>query len=112
MQDEIRMNRKHKDRLFRKIFQKKEDLLSLYNALNNSDYTDAQALQKYIVLNHLDIYSSKLVCLPLPQYYVFYNGTKEMPDESTLYLTDSMEHADAAEKSSVLYRFRGAYRQP
>lgn len=44
MQDEIRMNRKHKDRLFRKIFQKKEDLLSLYNALNNSDYTDAQAL--------------------------------------------------------------------
>lgn len=44
MQDEIRMNRKHKDRLFRKIFQKKEDLLSLYNALNNSDYADAQAM--------------------------------------------------------------------
>ena len=104
MQDEIRMNRKHKDRLFRKIFQKKEDLLSLYNALNNSDYTDAQALQKYIVLNHLDIYSSKLVCLPLPQYYVFYNGTKEMPDESILYLTDSMEDADAAEKSSAQFK--------
>ena len=154
MQDEIRMNRKHKDRLFRKIFQKKEDLLSLYNALNNSDYTDAQALQiytmddflymgmkndlsflidmtlnvfehqstynpnmplrgflymssalqKYIALNHLDIYSSKPVCLPLPQYYVFYNGTKEMPDESILYLTDSMEHADAAEKSSAQFK--------
>lgn len=47
MQDEIRMNKKHKDRLFRKIFEKKEDLLSLYNALNGSDYTDPEELEIY-----------------------------------------------------------------
>ena len=40
MQDEIHVNHNHKDRLFRKIFHKKEDMLSLYNALNDSDYTD------------------------------------------------------------------------
>lgn len=153
MQDEIRINREHKDRLFRRIFEKKEDLLSLYNALNESDYRDADALeiytmdsfvymgmrndlsflidmtlnvyehqstynpnmplrgffymssayQKYVALNRLDIYSSKMIPLPLPRYYVFYNGTKKMPDESTLYLTDSMSGEDVAEKSSVQF---------
>lgn len=153
MQDEIRINREHKDRLFRRIFEKKEDLLSLYNALNESDYTDTDALeiytmdsfvymgmrndlsflidmtlniyehqstynpnmplrgffymssafQKYVALNKLDIYSSKMIPLPLPRYYIFYNGTREMPDESTLYLTDSMPGADAAEKSSAQF---------
>ena len=153
MQDEIRINREHKDRLFRRIFSKKEDLLSLYNALNNSDYTNTEdlqiytmddfvymsmrndlsflidmtlnvfehqstynpnmplrgffymssAYQKYIALNHLDIYSSKRISLPLPQYYVFYNGTKNMPDESRILLTDSMTHPDAAQKSSAQF---------
>ena len=153
MQDEIRMNKKHKDRLFRKIFEKKEDLLSLYNALNGSDYTDPEELeiytmdsfvymgmrndlsflidmtlnvyehqstynpnmplrgffymssayQKYVALNKLDIYSSKRIPLPLPKYYVFYNGTRKMPDESTLFLTDSMPGTDAAEKSSAQF---------
>ena len=153
MQDEIRINKKHKDLLFRKIFEKKEDLLSLYNALNGSDYTDPEELeiytmdsfvymgmrndlsflidmtlnvyehqstynpnmplrgffymssayQKYVALNKLDIYSSKRIPLPLPKYYVFYNGTRKMPDESTLFLTDSMPGTDAAEKSSAQF---------
>ena len=153
MQDEIRINREHKDRLFRRIFSKKDDLLSLYNALNNSDYTNTEdlqiytmddfvymsmrndlsflidmtlnvfehqstynpnmalrgffymssAYQKYIALNHLDIYSSKRIALPLPQYYVFYNGTKNMPGESRILLTDSMTHPDAAQKSSAQF---------
>ncbi|MGN8630192.1 hypothetical protein ACTNEW_01115 [Blautia sp. HCP3S3_G3] len=147
------MNKKHKDRLFRKIFEKKEDLLSLYNALNGSDYTAPEELeiytmdsfvymgmrndlsflidmtlnvyehqstynpnmplrgffymssayQKYVALNKLDIYSSKRIPLPLPKYYVFYNGTRKMPDESTLFLTDSMPGTDAAEKSSAQF---------
>ena len=153
MQDKIRVNSKHKDRLFKKIFETKEDLLSLYNAINNSDYqnTDdlliytmddyiymgmkndlaflidmtinvfehqstynpnmplrgffymSSVLQKYVALNHLDIYSSKRIPLPLPQYYVFYNGTREMPDETTLYLTDSMSDSNAAQKSSAQF---------
>lgn len=40
-----RVNRKYKDRLFRLIFQNKNDLLSLYNALNGSHYTDTDELE-------------------------------------------------------------------
>ena len=40
----VRSNRKHKDILFRMIFEKKEDLLDLYNAVNASDYDDPEEL--------------------------------------------------------------------
>lgn len=63
----------------------------------------SSAYQKYVALNKLDIYSSKRIPLPLPKYYVFYNGTRKMPDESTLFLTDSMPGTDAAEKSSAQF---------
>lgn len=39
------VNRKYKDRLFRLIFQSKKDLLSLYNAINGSHYTDTDELE-------------------------------------------------------------------
>lgn len=38
-------NRQHKDRLFRMVFREKEDLLSLYNAVNGSHYTDPSDLE-------------------------------------------------------------------
>ena len=37
---ELKLNRKYKDTLFRKVFNNKKDLLSLYNALNNTGHTD------------------------------------------------------------------------
>lgn len=40
----FRVNRKHKDRLFIKLFSDKKALLELYNAVNQSDYTDADEL--------------------------------------------------------------------
>lgn len=145
MQNNVNVTQKHKDRLFRFIFHDKDALLSLYNAINDSDYTDANslqiytmedfvymgmkndlsflidmnmnifehqstynpnmpirgflymaaALQKYIARNKLDLYSSKPIPLPIPRYYVFYNGQKEMPDESILYLTDNMPSENA-----------------
>ena len=36
---------KYKDAMFRMLFREKKELLSLYNALNNSDYTDPELLQ-------------------------------------------------------------------
>ena len=39
------MKRNHKDTLFRMIFSKRENLLSLYNAVNHSHYTDASELE-------------------------------------------------------------------
>ncbi len=39
-----RINKKYKDSLFRMIFREKKELLSLYNAINGSDYQDPEAL--------------------------------------------------------------------
>ena len=47
MQKNVRVNFKHKDSLFRFIFKDKEALLTLYNAVNESDYTDSDALEIY-----------------------------------------------------------------
>ena len=38
-------NREHKDRLFLKVFEDKEALLSLYNAVNGSDYENPEELE-------------------------------------------------------------------
>ena len=40
-----RANRTYKDRLFIRIFERKEDLLSLYNAVNGSDYQNPDELE-------------------------------------------------------------------
>ena len=39
------VQREHKDRLFRLIFKDKEDLLDLYNAVNGTDYENAEDLE-------------------------------------------------------------------
>lgn len=41
----IRLNRKHKDKLFRYLFKDKRHLLDLYNALHGTDYTDPEELE-------------------------------------------------------------------
>jgi hypothetical protein len=38
-------NRKYKDTVFRMLFSDKENLLSLYNAINRTTYKDAEALE-------------------------------------------------------------------
>ena len=52
-QNEVTVNRKYKDKIFCKLFgseEYKENLLSLYNALNNSNHTDLDCLE----INTLD----------------------------------------------------------
>ena len=150
-QENTYYNRKYKDSLFRFIFNSKEAALSLYNAINDSDYheTDAMefytmndflymgmkndlsflldwnlnmfehqssynpnmplrgliytsaALKKFIEKNRLDMYSSKLLTIPVPRYYVFYNGLKKAADEVILKLTDSMDGTNASKVSSA-----------
>lgn len=132
-------NKKYKDRLFRRIFRDKKDLLQLYNAINNTSYTNPEDLtittlddtiilsmkndlsfiissamnlyehqstfnpnmpirgifyfsrlyETYIAQNKLDIYGSKLVKLPTPQYVIFYNGDTDKPDRLELKLSDA-----------------------
>ena len=39
---ELQVNRQYKDRVFRMIFNSREKLLELYNAMNGTDYEDAE----------------------------------------------------------------------
>ena len=48
----------------------------------------ARIYEKYIYQNKLNLFSEKLLSLPVPQFAVFYNGTKEQPDERILLLSD------------------------
>ena len=41
----MKANRQYKDTVFRMLFEDKKNLLSLYNAMNKKNYTDAEALQ-------------------------------------------------------------------
>ena len=131
-------NRQYKDRLFKKVFSTKEDLLSLYNAINGTDYdnpddVEINTVEDFIYMsmkndvsfliydvmnlyehqsspnpnmafrgflylaelyrgmfeNHKDLYSSRLIPLPTPQFIVFYNGQADAPDESFINMSDA-----------------------
>ena len=43
--NDYKLNTKYKDRLFRLIFHEKKELLELYNAVNESDYTNPEELE-------------------------------------------------------------------
>ena len=43
--NEVKVQRNYKDSIFRMLFKDKENLLSLYNALNRTDYTDVEGLE-------------------------------------------------------------------
>ena len=96
------VNRKYKDRLFRLVFSKKEDLLSLYNAITvQSTFNPnmptrallyfARMYEDHIAKHEINIYSSTPKKLPFPQHIVFYNGTKDEPDRTVLKLSDLFE---------------------
>lgn len=139
MSNEPNVNHKHKDSLFRMIFRDREALLSLYNAVNGSEYTDSEAItintvedavymgmkndnsflianylnlfeaqstwnpnmplrgvfyfaalfRGYVSQNELDLYSGTLIRLPMPQYIVFYNGTRDIGERMELKLSES-----------------------
>jgi hypothetical protein len=131
------LNRTYKDQIFRAIFKEKEQFLSLYNAVNGTDYDNPDDLtvttvEQYVfmgmkndvsylvdmslalyehqstdapnspirflcyftqqlqdMIKPRQLYSTKRIELPNPQFLVFYNGKKELPERSTLRLSDS-----------------------
>ena len=100
-----KVRRGYKDSLFRMVFREKKELLSLYNAINGTNYDDpdmplrgllyiTMLYQGFIEQNHLDIYSSSLLKLPVPRYIVFYNVTSDEPYEQELRLSDSFVKQD------------------
>ncbi|MBQ8798941.1 MAG: hypothetical protein IJZ55_05175 [Lachnospiraceae bacterium] len=138
----FKANPKYKDRLFCLIFgdeKEKQKIISLYNALNGTNYSEDEEVEvttihdviyinmkndvSFIVDSHmslfeqqsslnpnmplrglmyfgnlydsyierrgLNIYGSKLIKIPTPQYYVLYNGKDDAPAMSELKLSDA-----------------------
>ena len=52
----------------------------------------AQEYQTVIERAQISLYGTGQISLPTPQCVVFYNGTKEMPEERTLRLSDAFEN--------------------
>ncbi|MCI8542496.1 MAG: hypothetical protein HFH95_04155 [Lachnospiraceae bacterium] len=133
------IRRSHKDTVFNDLFSDKRNALSLFNALNDTDYQDADSLEvvtlsdaiyihgkndvsvlfqnqltlweRQSTLNYnmplrgliyyahnidgileargMKLYGKKLVKIPAPDYYVFYNGREDAPDRQELKLSDA-----------------------
>ena len=105
---EVKANPKYKDHLFMKIFggeneESKRNLLSLYNALNDSHYENIDELEittmeeaLYIKVNNINIYGKKLAKIPNPKYIVFYNGSSERPSIEDLKLSSAFMNKDSS----------------
>ena len=152
------VEKNHKDRLFNFIFGREEHkdwTLSLYNAVNGSDYTDPELVDfntlegilylgmnndtsflisdimniyehqasynpnmplrmmeyagklysGYLSKHKLNKYGSTLLALPVPKLVVFYNGERDIEDETILRLTDSFPE-DVRGESDIEVRVR------
>lgn len=133
------VQRNHKDTVCNDLFSDKRNALSLYNALNGTDYEDTDSLEIVTLsdaiymhgkndvsvlfqnrltlwehqstLNYnmplrgliyyahnidgileakgIKLYGKKLVKIPGPDYYVFYNGREDTPERQDLKLSDA-----------------------
>ena len=82
----VHENRKYKSDLFCAVFEDKKHLLELYNAVNpNMPLRGllyfAKLFERYVAENAINLYSSQLKKIPTPSYIVFYNGTRDEPNE-------------------------------
>lgn len=133
----ISVQEKYKDTVFRMLFGKEERALSLYNGVNGTDYKDASSLKFNTLENAVfmnvkndlsfvfascvnlyehqstvpvnmplrdlfyiadvwqkefmdkSIYSNKRIVMPNPNFVVFYNGVKPLPEQMEMKLSDS-----------------------
>ena len=61
----------------------------------------AQEYQMLVEGAKESLYGTKRIMLPTPQCVVFYNGEKEMPEETTLRLSDSFESGKESARTAV-----------
>jgi len=112
----LRLNRKHKDRLFRYLFKDKKYLLDLYNALHGSNYTDPGMLEvvtmedvifmkmkndlSFIIGSHLSLYEHQSTWNP------------NMPLRGLFYFAQQYEGLLGAEEADVYSRKRAGLPTP
>ena len=158
----IPVNRTYKSTLFIMLFQDKNNLLELYNAISGKHYTDPEILEINTLENAIymtvkndisflidgrlslyehqstynpnlplrfliyiaklysrmtrnaNLYGTKVVRIPPPEFLIFYNGREELPDRTVLNLSDMYEKEDphaGLELSAVMLNISGEHNQ-
>ncbi len=124
-----KVNREHKDRLFKFIFgnnEHKEWTLSLYNAVNGSDYTDSDEIEfntienvvymsmkndlSFLVGNSISLYEQQSKYNPnMPIRFLIYSGmvyAKHISNSDDFYLFSSVQQKAPAPKCVCFYNGR------
>ena len=107
-----RANRAYKDRLFIKIFERREDLLSLYNAVKGSDYQNPDELEITTLDNAIYMRMKNDISFLIDGYMSLYEHQStfnpNMPLRDCLYMLQIYQnYIDRQELdlySSVLFR--------
>ena len=158
----IPVNRTYKSTLFIMLFQDKNNLLELYNAISGKHYTDPGILEINTLENAIymtvkndisflidgrlslyehqstynpnlplrfliyiaklysrmtrnaNLYGTKVIRIPPPEFLTFYNGKEELPDRTVLNLSDMYEKEDphaGLELSAVMLNISGEHNQ-
>ena len=158
----LTVNRTYKSTLFIMLFQDKNNLLELYNAISGKHYTDPEVLEINTLENAIymtvkndisflidgrlslyehqstynpnlplrfliyiaklysrmtrneNLYGTKVIRIPPPEFLIFYNGKEELPDRTVLNLSDMYEKKDphaGLELSAVMLNISGEHNQ-
>ena len=88
----VEINRNFKDTLFRKIFDNKKDLLSLYNALNDTEHTDEELIEINTIEDAIYIGYKNDISFVIDSELNLYEHqssvNKNMPIRGLIYLTE------------------------
>ena len=154
------VNRTYKATMFHMLFEDRENLLDLYNAMSGRHYTDASMLEINTLENAIymsmkndvsflidgrlslyehqstyspnlplrflfyianlysgmtrnaNLYGTKMVPIPLPEFVIFYNGKEELPDRQVLKLSDMYSvkgEQCSLELKAVMLNIRGTH---
>ena len=94
-------NRTYKSTMFIMLFEDKENLLELYNAISGKNYTDSEMLEIntlenaiYMTTRNENLYGTRIVQIPPPEFVVFYNGKDELPDRMERKISDMYAVSD------------------
>lgn len=104
------VNRLYKSRIFVMLYENKEELLELYNAVSGKHYEDPELLE-INTLEDANLYGTKLVQIPAPKFIVFYNGVEDAPERAITecieegILSDFLERNRAEAKSVSIYEY-------
>ena len=144
------VNRTYKSTLFIMLFQDKNNLLELYNAVSGKHYTDPEVLEintlenaiymtvkndvSFLIDGHLslyehqstynpnlplrfliyisklysrmtrneNLYGTKMIRIPPPEFLIFYNGKEDFPDRTPLNLSDMYYKTEGSDSRAGL----------